>query len=182
MRVFTLNSKSIFSLLKSKRVVLFIINYNNYSNPVKLDKKTFKGLKKSQILLRAFLIKIFENRNKLSQKNMYNLKSGIIKGTKYFQSVSYSKNFAVLALSKSRVGVDIEQGRKRYLIKGGSILSFYKDWTYKEAYCKLKNKKIINLWDKNIYNKLPHKTKLFKGFILTVVSSKKFNLYTYKYF
>jgi len=179
---FLINSNLIFSLVDSGAVVLIIVDYAKYFDSIKFNKKVFKGLNKKNVFIRNFLIKLFENKKKVCARNIIDLNSGVIKGTKYFQSVSYSKKFAVLTISKSRVGVDVEYIKKRYLIKNRDSLSFYRDWTYKEAYCKLKKKNMIDLWDKKILYDLPKKTKLFNGFILTVLSQRKFNLYTYKYF
>lgn len=76
--------------------------------------------------------------------------------------ISYSENIAVLAISKVKIGIDIETKRPlelkhtlRYLYNTPSYSNksvtdndFLKIWTLKEAYCKFSNKSMFSFLNK----------------------------------
>ena len=132
-----------------------------------LFKNFFRRKNKHDLVYDLLFKKIYENFQILLNKNdiIYNeYNKPLLKKYNVFFNISYSDNIAVLAISKNKVGIDIEKIKsynedivnRIYSISEKKLLEnsknkdylFTKLWTYKEAYVKYLETGI----DKNFIN------------------------------
>lgn len=157
----------------------------------RINKSFSKKKKLRQVTTRLMLVKIFKNLgiDPKNLKTMYYSKEGklmIPNNDSLHLSISYCNNKAICGISKSAIGIDIEDLRKKVLNKNRrllerftktkieSSLDFYKTWTAIESIAKTYEKGGLNkLFTDENFLKKRHNTKhiLLEDSFLIAISS-----------
>jgi len=170
--------ESIPHLWAQNDVLIFLIDLDNYDTPGmeclnKSEREYFEKLKTTyfkkryvvsrtvlkhvlcRLLKKSSVLKISTSKDELGEVHILNHKELHI-------CISYSENIATLAVSKVKVGIDVEIKRPmalkntlKYLqpaypfpYKSESDADLLMAWTLKEAYCKFSNKPMLSILSK----------------------------------
>lgn len=182
---------------------LFYNNIYKYKKN-KIDKKINKNDKKASIIAEIILMELLKENYNIDYKNL-NFKINkygkpYIKNKQIYFNISHSKEFVAVALSKNKIGIDIEKIRKtniktinkfaskseiEYILKNNKNIEkkLFKIYTLKEAYFKMKGttlKKIkqiqFTISGKKIYcknKKIKIKQIITKDYIFSIIEEKK---------
>ena len=165
-------------LWEQNDVLIFVIDLENYDivdmeylNNIEreyLEKLQTIYFKKRYIVSRMVLKYVLchlLNKSSVQDISTYKDKCGevhILNHKELHICISYSENIVTLAISKVKVGIDVEIERSlalkntlKYLQitsscteKSASDSDFLKIWTMKEAYCKFSNKSMLSILSK----------------------------------
>jgi 4'-phosphopantetheinyl transferase len=170
--------KNALHLWKETDLLIFFVDLDNYdalsteflnnAEKEELEKlQTFYFKKRfivSRMVLKSILCSLF-NMESPREVSTYKNRDGevrILNHEELYICLSYSENIAVLAISKVKIGIDIEILRPLelkntlkylyntpfYIDKSAGDTDLLKAWTLKEAYCKFSNKGMLSSLNK----------------------------------